>query len=113
MEDLRGRRGGLVRIGEITPFSGYLTGLKKSDRLDCVPAQSVHHADRGGFLQSLYLPLGQTPEYIASLPEATNRCDQIERERGFVIAGDRRRQPNDEPMIIGFGSTFRRSSLER
>src|SRR5262249_21434589 len=49
----------------------------------------------------------QAPDYMASLPPATNYCDRVAREREMVLAGASKtpgRLANS--LIIGFGSTF-------
>ena len=48
----------------------------------------------------------QTPEYIASLPPAAGRCDEITRSRNMVIAGPSNYVPRFvNSLVIAFGST--------
>ena len=48
----------------------------------------------------------QTPEYVAALPPAVDRCDQVARDAGMVVAGPSNYVPRFvNSLIIAFGST--------
>src|SRR6478736_681832 len=49
----------------------------------------------------------QTPEYIAALPPAVDRCDRVARDAGMVVAGPSNYVPRFiNSLIIAFGSTL-------
>ena len=49
----------------------------------------------------------QTPEYVAALPPAVDRCDQVARDAGMVVAGPSNYVPRFvNSLIIAFGSTL-------
>jgi len=98
----------LYALVTITPLLWiFLTGLKSPTDSIAYPPKVFTEPTVEGYCNLFTFRSRQTPEYIASLPPATNRCDKIARERGFVIAGESKtpgRMMNS--LIIGFGSTF-------
>jgi len=92
----------------ITPLLWiFLTGLKSPSDSIAYPPKVITQPSLEGYCNLFTFRSRQTPEYIASLPPATEYCDKIARARSFVIAG-----PSKTPgrmmnsLIIGFGSTF-------
>src|SRR5205823_8165945 len=92
----------------ITPLLWiFLTSLKTPGDAIAYPPKVVSEPSFEGYCNLFTIRSRQTPDYMASLPPATNYCDKVARERDVVIAG-----PSKTPgrlmnsLIIGFGSTF-------
>jgi multiple sugar transport system permease protein len=92
----------------ITPLLWiFLTSFKTPTDSIAYPPKAISEPSFEGYCNLFTIRSRQAPEYMASLPPATNYCDRIARERAMVIAG-----PSKTPgrlmnsLIIGFGSTF-------
>ena len=69
----------------ITPLLWiFLTGLKSPTDSIAYPPKIITVPSLEGYCNLFTFRSRQTPEYIASLPPATELCDKIARERGFV-----------------------------
>jgi multiple sugar transport system permease protein len=84
-----------------------LTSLKTPPDSIAYPPKIVFQPSLEGFCNLFTTRSRQSPEYIASLPPASNECDRVVRERNMVIAGPSNViQRFANSIIIAFGSTF-------
>ena len=98
----------LYAVITITPLVWIiLTGFKSQQDAISYPPKFVFEPTTQGYCNLFTTRSRQTPEYIAALPAATDRCDQIARAAGTVVAGKSNYIPRFiNSLIIAFGSTI-------
>jgi multiple sugar transport system permease protein len=84
----------------------FLTSFKSPPDSISYPPKVLFAPTLEGYCNVFTTRTRQTPEYIASLPAATGRCDEIARSRNMVIAGPSNYWPRFvNSLAIAFGST--------
>lgn len=85
----------------------FLTGFKSPPDSISYPPKLVFQPTIEGYCNLFTTRSRQTPDYIASLPPASGRCEEIARNRNMVVAGPSNYAPRFlNSLIIAFGSTF-------
>jgi multiple sugar transport system permease protein len=83
-----------------------LTGFKTPSDAISYPPKVLFSPSIEGYCNLFTTRSRQTPEYIASLPPASSRCEQVARDTGTVVAGTSNYIPRFvNSLIIAFGST--------
>jgi multiple sugar transport system permease protein len=84
-----------------------LTSLKSPPDSISYPPKVLFTPTIEGYCNLFTTRSRQTAEYIAGLPPASGRCEQIARDRNMVVAGPSNYLPRFlNSLIIAFGSTF-------
>ena len=90
----------------------FMTSFKSPPDSISYPPKIVFDPTLEGYCNLFTTRTRQTSEYIASLGEPTNICDEITRSRNMVIAGPSNYWPRfQNSLVIAFGSTFLAVSL--
>ncbi|BBE72723.1 carbohydrate ABC transporter permease [Oharaeibacter diazotrophicus] len=98
---------GYALVSMIPLFWIFVTGLKTPPDSISYPPKIVFQPSLEGYCNLFTTRTRQTPEYIASLPPATEVCDEITRGRNMVIAGPSNYVPRFvNSVVVAFGSTF-------
>ncbi len=85
----------------------FLTGFKSPPDSISYPPKLVFQPTIEGYCNLFTTRSRQTPDYIASLPPPSGRCEEIARDRNMVVAGPSNYLPRFlNSLIIAFGSTF-------
>jgi multiple sugar transport system permease protein len=85
----------------------FLTGLKSPPDSISYPPKLLFTPTIEGYCNLFTTRSRQTPDYLASLPPPSGRCEQIARDRNMVVAGRSNYVPRfANSLIIAFGSTF-------
>ena len=83
-----------------------MTGFKTPADAISYPPKVVFSPSVEGYCNLFTTRSRQTPEYIAALPAANGRCEQIARDQQMVVAGASNFLPRfTNSLIIAFGST--------
>ena len=83
-----------------------MTGFKTPADAISYPPKIVFSPSVEGYCNLFTTRSRQTPEYIAGLPAADGRCEQIARDQQMVVAGPSNFVPRfTNSLIIAFGST--------
>lgn len=83
-----------------------MTGFKTPADAISYPPKVVFSPSVEGYCNLFTTRSRQTPEYIAALPAADGRCEQIARDQQMVVAGASNFLPRfTNSLIIAFGST--------
>ena len=92
----------------ITPLAWIiLTGFKSPSDAISYPPKVVFEPTTQGYCNLFTTRSRQTPDYIASLPPADNKCEQMARAESMVVAGRSNYIPRFiNSLIIAFGSTI-------
>ena len=103
--------GGLVIVYALITMAPlawiFLTGFKTPPDSISYPPKLVFQPSLEGYCNLFTTRSRQTPEYIASLPEASGICDPVVRQRNMVIAGASNYVPRFvNSLIIALASTF-------
>ncbi|WP_181700002.1 carbohydrate ABC transporter permease [Chthonobacter albigriseus] len=94
-------------ISMIPLFWIFITGFKSPPDSISYPPKIVFEPTLEGYCNLFTTRTRQTPDYIQSLPPATETCDEITRSRNMVIAGASNYLPRFiNSVVIAFGSTF-------
>ena len=84
-----------------------LTSIKSPPDSISYPPKIVFEPTLEGYCNLFTTRSRQAPEYIAALPPATDRCDQVARANNMVVAGRSNYIPRFiNSLIIAFGSTL-------
>lgn len=98
---------GYALVTMIPLFWIFATGFKTPPDAIAYPPKVVFEPSMEGYVNLFTSRTRQTPEYMASLPEATTWYDKLVRKRRMVITGPSRfGERYFNSLIIGFGSTF-------
>lgn len=85
----------------------FATSFKSPPDSIAYPPKLVFQPTIEGYCNLFTTRTRQTPEYMASLPPASNYCDEVTRKRNMVIAGPSNFLPRFiNSLVIAFGSTF-------
>jgi multiple sugar transport system permease protein len=99
-------------ISMIPLFWIFATGFKTPPDSISYPPRIVFTPSLEGYCNLFTTRTRQTPDYIRSLGEPKNLCDEVTRQREMVIAGPSNYMPRFlNSVIIAFGSTFLAVSL--
>ena len=83
-----------------------MTGFKTPADAISYPPKVVFSPSVEGYCNLFATRSRQTPEYLASLPPAQGRCEEIARDQQMVVAGPSNFAPRFfNSLIIAFGST--------
>ena len=98
----------LYALITITPLAWIiLTGFKSPSDAISYPPKVVFEPTTQGYCNLFTTRSRQTPDYIASLPPADNKCEQMARAESMVVAGRSNYIPRFiNSLIIAFGSTI-------
>lgn len=98
----------LYALVTITPLAWIiLTGFKSPGDAISYPPKVVFEPTVQGYCNLFATRSRQTPEYIAALPAAQDRCEQMARADNMVVAGKSNYIPRfANSLIIAFGSTL-------
>ena len=98
----------LYALITITPLAWIiLTGFKSPSDAISYPPKVVFEPTTQGYCNLFTTRSRQTPEYIAALPPADNKCEQMARAESMVVAGRSNYIPRFiNSLIIAFGSTI-------
>jgi multiple sugar transport system permease protein len=84
----------------------FLTSFKSPPDSISYPPKLIFQPTLEGYCNLFTTRTRQTPEYVQTLPPATDRCEQITRSRNMVIAGNSNYVPRFvNSLVIAFGST--------
>jgi multiple sugar transport system permease protein len=84
----------------------FLTSLKTPPDSISYPPKVVFKPSLEGYCNLFTTRSRQSPEYIATLPPASETCDEVVRSRNMVIAGPSNFSPRFvNSLVIAFGST--------
>jgi multiple sugar transport system permease protein len=85
----------------------FLTGFKSPPDSISYPPKIVFAPTVEGYCNLFTTRSRQTPEYLATLPPANGKCDEIARGRTMVIVGASNYVPRFiNSLVIAFGSTL-------
>ena len=98
----------LYAVITITPLVWIiLTGFKSPSDAISYPPKVLFEPTTQGYCNLFTTRSRQTPEYIAALPPAADKCDQMARVDSMVVAGKSNYVPRFvNSLIIAFGSTL-------
>ena len=98
----------LYALITITPLAWIiLTGFKSPSDAISYPPKVVFEPTTQGYCNLFTTRSRQTPDYIAALPPADNKCEQMARAESMVVAGRSNYIPRFiNSLIIAFGSTI-------
>ena len=84
-----------------------LTSIKSPPDSISYPPKVVFSPSAEGFCNLFTTRSRQSPDYIAALPPATDKCDAVARANNMVVAGQSNFVPRFvNSLIIAFGSTI-------
>jgi multiple sugar transport system permease protein len=84
-----------------------LTSLKSPPDSIAYPPKLLFEPSIEGYCNLFTTRSRQTPDYIASLPPPSGRCEELARERIMVVVGPSNYLPRFwNSVVIAFGSTF-------
>ena len=97
----------LYALITITPLAWIiLTGFKSPSDAISYPPKVWFEPTTQGYCNLFTTRSRQTPEYLAALPPATGKCDQMARAESMVVVGNSNYIPRFvNSLIIAFGST--------
>jgi multiple sugar transport system permease protein len=99
-------------VSMVPLFWIFATGFKTPPDSISYPPKIVFSPSLEGYCNLFTTRTRQTPDYIKSLGEPKNLCDEVTRLREMVIAGPSNYLPRFwNSVIIAFGSTFLAVSL--
>ncbi|UUZ75789.1 hypothetical protein LP414_29990 [Polaromonas sp. P1(28)-13] len=84
-----------------------LTSIKSPSDAISYPPKVVFSPSAEGFCNLFTTRSRQSPEYIAALPPAADKCEEVARANNMVVAGQSNFVPRFiNSLIIAFGSTI-------
>jgi multiple sugar transport system permease protein len=84
----------------------FLTSFKSPPDSISYPPKLIFQPTLEGYCNLFTTRTRQAPEYVQTLPPATDRCEEITRSRNMVIAGNSNYVPRFvNSLVIAFGST--------
>ncbi len=97
----------LYAIVSMVPLAWiFLTSIKTPPDSISYPPKILFQPSLEGYCNLFTTRSRQTAEYIATLPPAESRCDDVARSRNMVVAGPSNFSPRFvNSLIIAFGST--------